>query len=115
MSKFQRLCAMGLTAALTVGMLAGCGNQGAGGSENSITLVISARDEWLSTLADAATEAGKAQGYEVIVQDCQNDVNKQIQYVETVRNSGADTVIVNLVNYELAEEVIRAAGDSRVD
>ena len=125
MSKFQRLCAMGLTAALTVGMLAGCGDQGAGGStnaasqsvggsENSITLVISARDEWLSTLADAATEAGKAQGYEVIVQDCQNDVNKQIQYVETVRNSGADTVIVNLVNYELAEEVIRAAGDMNV-
>lgn len=128
MRKFKRLCAIGMAAALMAGSLAGCGgsktpaasgsgsNAGseAGSGDKSITLVISARDEWLSTLATAAIDAGKEQGYEVIVQDCQNDVNKQIQYVETVRNSGADTVIVNLVNYELAEEVIKAAGDMSV-
>ena len=128
MSKDKRIWAAGIAAALMAGMLAGCGgtnssgsaqsgdsSAGAGGTgDKNITLCLSTRDEWLSTLATAAIDTGKENGYEIIVQDCENDVNKQIQYVETVRNSGADVVIVNLVNFELAEEVIKAAGDMKV-
>lgn len=125
MGKWKRLVACGISAMIMSAALTGCGSNAEGtddaakddmanGSEKTLTLCLSARDEWLSTLADAAIAEGKSQGYEVIVQDCQNDVNKQLQYVETVRNSGADVVIVNLVNYELAQEVIDAAGDMSV-
>lgn len=113
MSKCKRLCAAAMTAAMLAGCGSGSGSSTGSGGE-SITLCLSTRDEWLSTLATAAINTGKEQGYEVIVQDCQNDVNKQIQYVETVRNNGADVVIINLVNYKLAEEVIKAVGDMSV-
>ena len=125
MSMWKKFCAAGLAAVMMTGLLAGCGgstgssssagsSQGSGAEDKSLTLCLSTRDEWLSTLAAAAIRAGEEKGYEVIVQDCQNDTNKQIQYVETVRNSGADVVIVNLVNFELAAEVIKAAGDMSV-
>ena len=122
MSNWKRFIALGLSAMMMSAALAGCGSTDSSTAEGgesadagkTLTLCLSTRDEWLSTLADAAIAEGEALGYEVIVQDCQNDVNKQLQYVETVRNSGAEVVIVNLVNYELAQEVIDAAGDMSV-
>lgn len=122
MSNWKRFIALGLSAMMMSAALAGCGSTDSSTAEGgesadagkTLTLCLSTRDEWLSTLADAAIAEGEALGYEVIVQDCQNDVNKLLQYVETVRNSGADVVIVNLVNYELAQEVIDAAGDMSV-
>lgn len=79
--------------------------------KTSITLVLSSRDEWLSTLATAAIDTGAELGYEVVVQDCQNDNSKLIQYVETAKNAGSEVMVVNLVDYSLAGEVIEAAGD----
>lgn len=129
MKHLKRATAMFLSALLSASLLAGCGAdpaanstgteaQGTAGAgdagQKQITLCLSTRDEWLSTLAQAAIDAGSELGYTVNVQDCQNDTNKQLQYVETTRNAGDDVMIVNLVDYSLAQEVINAAGDMKI-
>lgn len=84
MSNWKRFIALGLSAMMMSAALAGCGSTDSSTAEGgesadagkTLTLCLSTRDEWLSTLADAAIAEGEALGYEVIVQDCQNDVNK---------------------------------------
>lgn len=124
-NKFFALAAAGL---LCVSLLTGCGSSatasgstaaGSAAASNSdgnksITLVLSQRDEWLSTLVDAAESAAKDQGYQMNTVDCQSDVSKAIQYVQTARNAGEKAIIVNLVDPSQAGEIIDAAGDMKV-
>lgn len=103
------LCAMSLTA---------CGGSSSSSdssdSGKNITLVLSQRDEWLSTLVDAAEAAAKEQGYKMNTVDCISDASKAIQFVETARNAGEKAIIVNVVDPAQANAIIEAAGDMKV-
>ncbi len=131
--KLKRTMALLLAGILSASMLAGCGAStestdtpaaDAGTSDSAaaadtaeggtITLVLSQRDEWLSTLDMAAKEAAEADGYTLNSLDAQSDVNKQLQYVETARNNGETAVIVNLVDPNTAPDIVEAAGDMKV-
>lgn len=89
-------------------------DKGTSGEKKKLTLVMSQRDEWLGTLEAAATKAAEENGYSLNALDSQSDVNKQIQFVETARNNGEKAIIVNLVDPNIAGDIIEAAGDMKV-
>ena len=80
-------------------------------SGENITLVMSQRDEFLSTLVDGAEKAANALGVHLTTVDCQSDASKGIQFVETARNAGEKAIIVNVVDPAQASAIIDAAGD----
>lgn len=132
--KFKKFLAV-LLASLCVMSLAACGGNGgdsapadssapsdsgapadsgnAGGNKN-ITFVLSQRDEWLSTLVDAAEAAAKEQGYNMNTVDCVSDPSKAIQFVQTANNAGEEVVIVNLVDPAQANVILESAGNMKV-
>ena len=79
-----------------------------------MTIIMSSRDEFLSTLERAASEAATELGIELSAQDAQNDSAKVLQYIEAAANAGEDAVIINLVDTETAQECVEAAGDMKV-
>lgn len=80
-----------------------------------MTMIMSSRDEFLSTLEGAAKDAAAAQGnIDLSTQDANNDPAKVLQYIEAARNAGEDAVIINLVDAETGAECIEAAGDMKV-
>lgn len=104
-------------------MLAGCGggdnangssDQDSSQDKQKLTIVMSQRDEWLSTLDAAAKAAADEMGYSLNSLDAQSDANKQIQFVETARNNGEKAIIVNLVDPNTAADIVEAAGDMKV-
>lgn len=80
----------------------------------NVTLIMSSRDEFLSTLESGAIEAAEEVGITLTSQDANNDQSKVIQFVETAKNNGDIAVLVNLVDADAAEQVIEAAGDMPV-
>ena len=80
----------------------------------NVTLIMSSRDEFLSTLESGAKKAAEEVGINLTTQDAQNDQSRVIQYVETARNNGNQAVIVNLVDADAAEQIIESAGDMKV-
>lgn len=79
-----------------------------------MTIIMSSRDEFLSTLERAASDAAAELGIELSAQDAQNDSAKVLQYIEAAANAGEDAVIINLVDTETAAECIESAGDMKV-
>lgn len=122
----KRLLAGLMTTAMLAMALAGCGGNTSnggdaaqGGSESasdgySMTLIMSLRDEFLSTLETGAKSAADELGVTLSSQDAQNDTGKLIQFIESARNAGDDAVLVNLVDAETAQQCIEAAGDMKV-
>lgn len=122
----KRLLAGLMTTAMLAMALAGCGGntsnggdaaQGGGESASdgySMTLIMSLRDEFLSTLETGAKSAADELGVTLSSQDAQNDTGKLIQFIESARNAGDDAVLVNLVDAETAQQCIEAAGDMKV-
>ena len=109
--------------ALMATMLTGCGGdstqQGSAAASGdsdgySMTLIMSLRDEFLSTLEAGAKSAADELGVKLSTQDAQNDTGKMIQFIEAARNAGDDAVLVNLVDAETAQQCIEAAGDMKV-
>lgn len=137
---FKKTTALLMAGLLSAGLLAGCGgdNGGAttppagssGGSSTppagsstpapsndkleNITLVLSQRDEWLSLMDGAAKDAAEPLGFKINSVDALSDSNKQLQFVETARNNGERAIIVNLVDPNIAGDVVEAAGDMKV-
>ncbi|MDO4174071.1 MAG: substrate-binding domain-containing protein [Eubacteriales bacterium] len=124
--KLKKMMAMLLAGATCAGMLAGCGSSGdnnaagsaasgAGSGENgTMTLIMSSRDEFLSTLEAAALAAAEDAGVKLTSQDAQNDSAKQIQYIETAVNGGDIAVIVNPVDSDAAQSLVDAAGETPI-
>jgi ABC-type sugar transport system substrate-binding protein len=119
--KSKKIMSLLLAGILAVTMLVGCGNSepetsdtGDSGEKQKLTLVMSQRDEWLGTLEAAANDAAEELGYNLNSLDSQSDVNKQIQFVETARNNGEKAIIVNLVDPNIAGDIVEAAGDMKV-
>ncbi|MEL7655656.1 MAG: substrate-binding domain-containing protein [Bacillota bacterium] len=120
--KSKKIMALALAGILAVTMLGGCGggdNADGNSDQNSsdekkLTIVMSQRDEWLSTLDAAAKAAAEEMGYSLNSLDAQADASKQIQFVETARNNGEKAIIVNLVDPNTAADIVEAAGDMKV-
>ena len=107
-------CGGGSTPAPASNDGAGGGEEASGGATENITLVLSQRDEWLSTLVDGATNAAASMGFNLNTVDCQSDASKGIQFVETAKNAGEKVIIVNLVDPAQAQQIIESAGDMKV-
>lgn len=123
----KKLLASVLTGTMALSLLAGCGGGGGGSTEGgasteggssdgskNITMVLSQRDEWLSTLDTAAKDSASAAGYKMTSQDSLSDTNKQIQFVTSAAAAGEKAIIVNLVDPNIAGDIIEAAGDMKV-
>ena len=121
--KLRKLTALLLGTAMALS-LAACGGSAAptggddapapSGGGDKVTLVLSQRDEWLSTLVDGAQAAAADAGVSLTVVDCQSDASKGISFVESARNAGEKGVIVNLVDPAQAGAILEAAGDMKV-
>lgn len=116
-----------MTTAMLAMTLAGCGSTSSGeqapsesgetagsGDGYSMTLIMSLRDEFLSTLEAGSKAAAEELGVTLSSQDAQNDTGKMIQLIESARNAGDDAVLINLVDAETAQQCIEAAGDMKV-
>ena len=80
-----------------------------------MTVIMSSRDEFLSTLEKGATDAAaEIGGIEISTQDANNDPAKVLQFIEAAANAGEDAVIINLVDAETGAECVEAAGDMKV-
>lgn len=127
----KRLLAALAAGTMFCGMLAGCGSpaagsegegqpasdsgqQAAGGGAYNMTLIMSARDEFLSSMEVGAKAAAVEEGIRLTTQDAQNDSSKLIQYIESARNSGEDAVLINMVDPETTQQCIDAAGSMKV-
>ena len=121
----KRLFAGLIASAMMASMLAGCGGssgsngnaQGgdkASGDGYSMTLIMSLRDEFLSTLEAGSKSGADELGVTLASQDAQNDTGKMLQFIESAKNAGDDAVLINLVDAATAQQCIEAAGDMKV-
>ncbi|NBH79457.1 hypothetical protein D3Z52_15045 [Clostridiaceae bacterium] len=125
----RKILAVFLTCFILGGLLAGCGggsggDQGAtpppgaggesSGEKRNMTMILSARDEFLSTLEVGAKEAANKLGVNLTTQDANNDSSLLLQYIEASRNAGEDAIIINVVDPETVPQCIEAAGDMKV-
>lgn len=133
----RKILAMLLACGMLCGALAGCGNSDSGntggttpadnsgaaadtgtsggnsGSE-SMTLIMSQRDEFLSELESAAINAANQLGVNLTTQDANSDTSKMLQYIETAKNAGEKAIIINMVDPETAAQCVESAGDMKV-
>ena len=124
----KRLTAGLLAGVMAMSLMAGCGSsstastdtatasgstatEAAGKDSYNMTLIMSQRDQFLSTLEEAAMDAAAKLNVNLTTQDAQNDASKQLQYIETSANNNEDAVLVNIVDSETGKECIEAAGD----
>ena len=123
MRKMNKLAALAVAAVMALSLAAcggsasssssGSGGEAAasgGGDAPNITLILSSRDEFLSTLESGSKAAAEQLGVNLQTQDAQNDPGKMIQFIETAKNNGSDAVIVNMVDPETTQTCIDAAG-----
>ena len=129
MKKFaKRLLALGIAGVMALS-LAACGGGGssapAGSDSGStgggaaaggekITLIMSQRDEFLSSLEAGAKKAAGELGVNLVTQDANQDESKQIQYVQAAAADGQKAIIVNPINPSACQSIIDAAGDMKV-
>ena len=130
MKKMRLAIVLAIATAMIVGLTA-CGGGGSSASSSSsgggeaaassggsdainVTLIMSVRDEFLSTLESGAKDAAAQLGVNLQTQDANNDTGKMIQFIETAKNGGNQAVIVNMVDPETAQSCIDAAGDMKV-
>ena len=91
---------------------AAAGDEATGGEK--ITLILSQRDEFQSSLEEGAEAAAAELGVNLVTQDANQDVFKQIRYVQDAAADGQNAVIVNLINPSACQSIIDAAGDMKV-
>ena len=97
--KLKRTMAILMAGVTCAGALAGCGGSGSkdtgsaasnSGGLTELTFVMASRDEFMSSIEEAMVAEAEPLGYKIVSQDAQNDSSKQIQYIETAVNGGAD-------------------------
>lgn len=125
----KRIIALGLAGMMLLGALAGCGQKtssdnsttndttpAASGTTDSdkplkVAICMALRDQFLSTLEEAAKAKAKELGVDLVGFDANGDISAQIGQVQTCATGDYDAVIVNLANTDSAQEIINAAGD----
>lgn len=130
----KRLIALGLAGMMLVGALAGCGgspsakdntnslapstdNTSAADQNNTgdkklkLAICMALRDQFLSSLEEAAKAKAQELGVELVGFDANGDISAQIGQVQTCATGDYDGIIVNLANTDSAQEVVNAAGN----
>ncbi|GKX29314.1 rhizopine-binding protein [Vallitalea longa] len=118
----KKFLALLFTCILTGSLLAGCGgkttttgnegNSGQEGGKIKIGLTMSSRDQFLSTLETAVKDAAKDYSdVEIVAFDAENDIQKQLSHISSFVSQDCGAIIVNLVNTDTSEEILKAAGD----
>lgn len=83
--------------------------------DGEVALILSQKDdEFLSYLDQAAKAAASAKDCNLYSVDCDGDMYRQIEFVQTAVENQVGAVIVELVDDSCAQEVIDAAGDTPV-
>lgn len=125
MKKMKLFATLAVTAAMVLGLAAcgggssapaasGSGSTGAAAGGEKITLIMSQRDEFLSSLEAGAKKAAEELGVNLVTQDANQDESKQIQYVQAAAADGQKAIIVNPINPSACQSIIDAAGDMKV-
>lgn len=116
--KLRKWIAALLAGTMCATMLAGCGGFTPINAEKEdetyqgeIMLILPKKDEYLSYLQHAAQASAEARGCELTVVDCNEDQDKEIEYVTAAVNEGAPVIIIALADNTRAQDVIDAAGD----
>ncbi len=116
--KLRKWIAALLAGTMCATMLAGCGGFTPINAEKEdetyqgeIMLILPKKDEYLSYLQHAAQASAEARGCELNVVDCNEDQDKEIEYVTAAVNEGAPVIIIALADNTRAQDVIDAAGD----
>lgn len=118
--KMKKWMAMLLAGAMCAGMMAGCGSstdepQASDTTfDGSISFIISHKDEYLGTLDQAAKASAESKGFSLTSTDCADDMDRQIDYVRAAAQNDADAIIIVLADDTRADEVIEAAGDTKI-
>lgn len=81
----------------------------AAGDSLKIGLSMSSRDQFLSMLETACLDAAAAEGVELTTFDAQNDVQQQLDHINSFAAQGFNAIIVNLVETNITEGIISAA------
>lgn len=131
----KRKIAFALALALSLGLFAGCGGgtqaqdaapagngdkaaaqDGAAGDGHKLKvgLSISARDQWVSNMEQAAVDKAGELGVDFSSFDANTDPITQISHVQTCAADGYDAMVVHIVNTDNAQEILDAAGDMKV-
>lgn len=84
------------------------------GREETFTLILSQRDEFLNSLEQGAKEAAEELGVNLIIQDAAQDEGRQIKYIQDAAADGQKAVIVNPINPEACQSIVDAAGEMKV-
>lgn len=123
--KMKKWMAMLVAGALCAGMMAGCGSSSDSTDQSaaqasdktfdgSISFIISHKDEYLGTLDQAAKASAESKGCTLTSTDCADDMDKQIDYVRAAAENKTDAIIIVLADDTRADEVVEAAGDTKV-
>ena len=123
--KMKKWMAMLVAGAMCAGMLAGCGSSSGSADQSgaqasnktfdgSISFIISHKDEYLGTLDQAAKASAESKGCTLTSTDCADDMDKQIDYVRAAAENKADAIIIVLADDTRADEIVEAAGDTKV-
>lgn len=111
-----------ITAALVLGLLAGCGQKEAAGSAAKATdagsvakaetgeaqgknlrigvCLFTKNDEWLAEISDQFESQGTKKGYEISVQDGNQENEKQMQQIENFIAKQYDAIVVSAADVE---------------
>ena len=119
----KRLFAVLLATALVGTMVVGCGSSGDGESKDSgkgsekITIGVTMKDnsdEFVKRIANAIESEGEAQGVEILMNDTQGDVNKQVSDVENMIAQGVDAIILNAQDMEGSAPCVSMAKEAGI-
>ncbi|MDO4175429.1 MAG: substrate-binding domain-containing protein [Eubacteriales bacterium] len=120
--KRNRWTALLLAGAVCASMLTGCmkftpinaeeeAEESVDAYQGALTLILPKKDEYLSYLHQAAKASAEAKGCTLNAVDCNEDQDKEIEYVTAAVNEGAEVIIIALADNTRAQDVITAAGD----
>ncbi len=117
---------------LGLALLLGCGGDNSNSSEESSTSSNSSSDApvesrgtigfsaltlknpFFKVIADSLTEAGKAEGFEVIVNDAERDVNTQSKHIDNYISQGVAAIVINPADRIAIGPAIKKANEAGI-
>lgn len=109
-----------LTGALAFATLTGCGSTGnqssnQGGSKKKIGMVISTLDNpFFVSMKEGATKKAKEMGYDLVVENSQNDPTKERSNVDDLIQQGVSAIIINPTDSDSVGNSIKSANDKKI-
>lgn len=119
--KMKKALAVLMAGAMCSGMMAGCGNspqQDSSGSQaadtTTVRMIIPQYTEYISQLVKEAKTASEAAGYQFVAYDAGGDPGAQIDLINMSADAGAGAMIVLPSSSDQTQDIIDAAGESKV-